>query len=262
MELIGTDGENHPAISEERSSYCIACGHCEAVCPNNAITLDDLSLTGPSVELSDSPLASNSAVSFLLSRRSIRVFRREPVPIDIIGRMIDIARFAPSGVNRHTLKWVVVHDTTRVQELSGLVLDWMRKMIKEKSPLASWLNFPRLLLARKNGGDPICREAPHVIFACAPREDKMAAADATIALAHLELNSLAYKLGTCWAGYLNVAAGMSAEVRAAAGIPENHAPLGAMLIGFPKYTFARIPKRKPADIVWIRSSDCQTQPLR
>jgi len=35
----------------------------------------------------------------VLSRRSIRVFKDTPVPLDVLRRVMDTARWAPSGCN-------------------------------------------------------------------------------------------------------------------------------------------------------------------
>lgn len=38
-------------------------------------------------------------IEFLLTRRSIRRYKKEPVPMELIKRILDVARFAPSAGN-------------------------------------------------------------------------------------------------------------------------------------------------------------------
>jgi nitroreductase len=46
------------------------------------------------------------------SRRSVRNFRPDPVPIELLERLIDIARWAPSGYNLQPTHFVLVTDPT------------------------------------------------------------------------------------------------------------------------------------------------------
>lgn len=46
----------------------------------------------------------------ILSRRTIRQFRSEPVPRELLERMVNAARLAPSAANRQPLEFLVVDD--------------------------------------------------------------------------------------------------------------------------------------------------------
>jgi hypothetical protein len=48
-----------------------------------------------------------------------------------------------------------------------------------------------------------------------------------------------------------MAARESAELQAALGIPEGHRVLGALMAGYPKYSFNRLPPRKAAKVRWL-----------
>ena len=43
-------------------------------------------------------------------RRSIRAYRPEPVPDDFIGKVVEAARWAPTGANTQPFEFVVVKD--------------------------------------------------------------------------------------------------------------------------------------------------------
>ncbi|MEM1528794.1 MAG: nitroreductase family protein, partial [Desulfurococcaceae archaeon] len=49
-------------------------------------------------------------LEFLKSRRSIRKFRSEPPPRDLILKAVDAARFAPSAKNSQPWRFIVVED--------------------------------------------------------------------------------------------------------------------------------------------------------
>jgi nitroreductase len=58
---------------------------------------------------------------------AVREFTDEPVPDDVLGRILDTARFAPSGGNRQGWRVVVVDDGEIRRQLRDLYLDgWYR----------------------------------------------------------------------------------------------------------------------------------------
>ena len=122
--------------------------------------------------------------------------------------------------------------------------------LEQKSPLALQYNFRRLVDSWDKGTDPICRNAPHLIIAYCRKEDRVASGDATIALAHLELVVPAFGLGACWAGYFAIAASASQELKNLIELPQDHVVSGALMIGYPKYNYVRVPKRNSASVMW------------
>lgn len=47
------------------------------------------------------------------SRRSVRIFRGDPVEKDKLERIIQAGRFAPTGGHRQSLHYVVLHTTEK-----------------------------------------------------------------------------------------------------------------------------------------------------
>ena len=70
---------------------------------------------------------------FLLSRRSVRRFKPDPVPLDLVLRALDLARHAPSAHNRQPWEFVVVRDRGRIEELSR-IHEWSSPVAR--APLA------------------------------------------------------------------------------------------------------------------------------
>lgn len=75
--------------------------------------------------------------------------------------------------------------------------------------------------------------------------------DGALALSHLDLYASSLGLGTCWGGYLYTAANNHPPLFKAMGLPENHRAYGAMMVGYPKFKYPRIPRRKPPRIEWV-----------
>jgi nitroreductase/NAD-dependent dihydropyrimidine dehydrogenase PreA subunit len=242
--------ERVPEFIQGGGDFCINCGHCFALCPSGSIKLSTMSVQD-AMQLEHTKLPSAEQVElFLKGRRSIRVYKDKPVEKESIEKLLDIARYAPSGINRQPVHWAVIMGKDKVAELTALVVDWMDGLLKSKSPLAESLRFDRLVESWKNGQDMICRSAPCIVIAYGLKDDPMVPQSCTIAAQYLELAAFGLGLGACWAGYVSMAANMSEDVRKFIGLSGRVTADAAMMVGYPKYRYRRIPLRNPAKIIW------------
>jgi nitroreductase/NAD-dependent dihydropyrimidine dehydrogenase PreA subunit len=249
--LIEIKGEGaFPSSVEGANELCIDCGHCVTVCPAGA-------LSHRSMKPEDCPpvqkqllLTPEHAEHFLRSRRSIRTYKDRPVDRAVLARLIEIARFAPSGHNLQPVHWLAIQDTKEVKRLAGLVIDWMRLMIAEHPEVAGPMHFDRVVKAWELGHDKVFRGAPHIIVAHGLRSLPSAQSACIIALTYLELAATAHGLGACWAGYFNAAATFYPPMMEALALPKDHQSFGTLMVGYPKYRYQRLPLRKEPKISW------------
>ena len=239
-----------PFLASGGAEWCINCGHCVAVCPTGAVSLDTMKPEECTLVSPELALTTEQVEQFLKSRRSTRVYKDEIVPRDILAKMIDIARYAPTGGNRQTVQWLVVENPELVKRLSWLVTDWMRIAIAETPEMADRLPLDRMMHALERSVDPILRGAPHVVLAHAPKDQPSAQQDGLIALTYLELAAYSLGLGACWAGFLYFAVSSYRPIRDALQFPSGHHCLGAMMVGYPKHRFHRIPLRNESKVIW------------
>jgi len=240
---------SYPTSVPDAEKRCIKCGHCLAACPHGALSLEFMDVNDALPIREEWRLSPEQAAQFLRTRRSVRVYKEEPVPRQLLAGVIDIARYAPTGRNSQTVEWLVIQEARDVQRLAGLAIDWWRSIPGEQLEQAGMIAYARLPEEWDRGFDHICRKAPHVVVAHGLR----AAApqtSCTIALTYLELAAFANGLGACWAGLLQTAIMQHAPLRQALGLPEANEVYGAMLIGYPKYRYYRIPVRKEPPIIW------------
>ncbi len=242
--------EETPTPAKDAQELCISCGHCVAACPTGAFShtaIPSEQLTSLDNELT---LKAGQAEQFLRGRRSIRTYRRDPVDRAQLARVIGTASSGPSGHNSQPVEWLIIHNTSEVKRLSGLVIDWMRSMILHKPDFAKTLLLQRVVDAWEKGTDNVCRNAPHVVLTYAHKDNMMAQSACTIALTYLELAAQAEGLGACWAGYFDVAARFWPPLQKELALPAGNTSYGAMMIGYPMYKYYRIPPRKQARINW------------
>jgi len=242
--------ERVPEFIPGGGDICINCGHCFAFCPPGSIKLSTMSVED-SMRLDYSKLPNSEQVElFLKGRRSIRAYKDEPLEKGVIEKLLDTARYAPSGINRQPVNWLVIMGKERVQALTDCVASWMDELLKAKSPLAESLHFDRLVESWKNGEDKICRNAPCVVIAYGLKDDPMVPQSCTISATYFELAAFGFGLGACWAGYVNMAVNMSENTRKFAGLSNRAIAGAAMMAGHPKYRYSRIPLRDKAKIIW------------
>lgn len=241
FDLIFYDEDGYPLIRKAAKRECIACGHCVSVCPHDALKLHLLP-EGEMQLIDPNDLPDPEAISlFLKSRRSIRSFRKKPVEHETLEWMLDLARYAPSAHNVQPVRWVMVMDPNKVQELAGLVVEWM----------AGLKMFPGVVRAWEAGEDKVLRNAPHMAIAHAPVNGESPAADCSIATTYMELAGHAKGVGGCWAGFLMNAVEHTDAFDKALGIPDGHRIYGALMLGYPKFRYRRVPERNPVQARWM-----------
>ncbi|MDD3111116.1 MAG: nitroreductase family protein [Methanofollis liminatans] len=249
MGIIAQDGpDDLPRLVPGGEEVCSRCGHCEAVCPAGAVSAlypasGPQHLPGGSAAIAPADLA-----AYLRARRTVRRYREACVDKETVEALLDVVRFAPSGMNGQPVHWLVVHDPAEVRRLAGLAIAWMREAIRAGHPMADL--FGVLVRTWDAGVDQICRGAPHLVIAHAEADNPMAYTDSIIALAWLEVAAPSFGLGTCWAGFFQIAAMSSPALLEALGLPKGHAPQYAMALGYPAYRFPRVPGREPVRVTW------------
>ena len=101
------------------------------------------------------------------------------------------------------------------------------------------------------GVDRICRGAPHLIVAHADKNWGFGAEDTALALSYLELYAPTLGLGSCWAGYFYSAVNAYPPLFQALKLPAKHKAFGAVMVGYPAYSYRRLPARKPPVVSWV-----------
>lgn len=141
------------------------------------------------------------------TRRSVRRFLKKPVPVDVLGRVLEAARVAPSGGDRQPWRFVVVKDKQKKQRI-----------------------------ARACYGQDFVAKAPVVLVCCSikcssdyePWEDEAGRRDTVIATDHLILAARNEGLGTCWVGAVH-----DKRVKEIVNVPGNVDVVMVVPLGYP-----------------------------
>jgi len=242
-------GDGHPLIASANEDSCMLCGHCEAFCPQQALVLDYLTGEKMSYEGQDSIIAPQQLSLYMRKRRSARHFKPDLVSKDVISNILEIARYAPSGGNSQTVEWLVIYDPNEVKRIAELTVEWMRSIQGTPHPLANYV--PNIIRGWEMGFDPICRQAPHLVFAHIPYSEFVDdRTDAIIALAHFDMAAPAFGVGACWAGFIRMALDSYEPLQTALALPDKRRVGYGLFFGYPELEIKAIPRRKPLQVVW------------
>jgi nitroreductase len=121
-------------------------------------------------------------------RRSVRKYRKEAVPEEILAEILDAARHSPSWSNTQTWRFIVVKNEETKEKLQGV-------LTSNNPARATFVEAPMLIcLVSQRGvsgfrrGEPATDKGDWFMF------------DAGIAMEHLVLAAWSFGLGTCHVG--------------------------------------------------------------
>ena len=149
-----------------------------------------------------------SVLKVIMERRSVRRYRSEPVPQDVLLRVLDAARFSPSGKNLQPWKFIVVKNETLKQRLAEASL--RQSFIADAPIVVVACGFPDKCYSRMGN---YMKSWP---------------VDVAIAVEHLMLQAQEEGLGTCWVGAFD-----EEEVRSILHVPDGVKVLALTPLGYP-----------------------------
>lgn len=143
----------------------------------------------------------------LKTRRSVRAFKPDPLPDDVLARILEGARVAPSANNTQPWRFIVVRDAVKRQAIA---------------PLTS--------------GHRFVSQAPVIVVCCGKRYNdlyswigsNMYLVDCAIAIDHLTLAARNEGVGSCWIGAFKHEA-----IKTAVGVPDGYDVIMVIPLGYP-----------------------------
>jgi nitroreductase len=180
----------------------------------------------------------------ILKRRTIRKFKQDAIENDILEKLINAARYAPSGANLQPIKYKIVNESDEAEKIFQN-LKWAAYIAPEGTP--------------KEGEKPV---AYIVILIDTEIRTSGYELDVGAAAQSIFLAALEEEIGTCWVCSVN-----KNEVRSILKIPERFIINSVIALGYPaespvteeedgsiKYYkdaegILRVPKRKLKDII-------------
>lgn len=165
--------------------------------------------------------------SAIKERRSIRKYKTDPIPDNLIEQILDSARWAPSWANTQCVKFIVIKDAEMKQKLQNTLSPTnpaRNAMLQAPVIIAA---FAETNKAGYKKGEPVTDKNEWFMF------------DTALSLHNITLTAYSLGLGTVHVGFFK-----AKEVRALLNIPEDMAVVELMPLGYPDET-PIAPQRKP-----------------
>jgi len=195
-------------------------------------------------------LTPEQAELFLRSRRSIRNYQNKPVPAELIRKVLNVARMAPTATNTQGISYIVIRDKQKLRRIADLVLEWMHLAAKTVPIMRLYARAAQAEVDK--GKEYILRDAPALVVAIGSKKDIHRTHDSGHScLSYAELYAPTLGLGTCWAGFFEHAG--EAEYKPLLellGVPEDKIIAGGILMGYPKVRYRNIVERQPLDVTF------------
>ena len=194
------------------------------------------------------------ALEAILTRRSTRNYKPDPVEPWKIEKILAAGRQAPSGGNSQTCHFLVVRNREALDRLAALAEKAFAGMEITENMYASMRHS---VAAAKKGGYVFFYNAPLLIVTANRKDYGNNIADCACALENMMVAANALDLGSCWINqlkWLNEDPEILAYLRTL-GLKENERVYGAAIIGCPA-TEDGLPCRTPTkltgnEVTWI-----------
>jgi nitroreductase/NAD-dependent dihydropyrimidine dehydrogenase PreA subunit len=234
-------------------NVCIHCGHCIAICPENAIqfplegtfkdeayTSNPPSIVANTVKNPASLISYEQLHLFLASKRSVRQFKTDPIPSEIQDNIWATARFAASGGNRRS--WTFIKLDTP-EQISTLAKGCTDVMISLPGPYGVFIKS----ITKKNPDeDMIFRKAPLVMVISSPTKSDLDGVNTGIIGLYMQLAAQSLGIGSLWVGWAQ--APLNIDKNLAQTIQMKGHCWGVIAFGYPRVKYQQLPPRSPLEI--------------
>lgn len=198
-----------------------------------------------------SPGLTNPVLENIYRRRSVRSYRPDQVPDDILLELIKAGTYAPTARGQQLWRFAVVTDRAEIDRLSERAKSlWRRHPLFLIGSTGMLGPGPKRLTKLMNSELHLFHHAPAVVFIFAPKTDFIVD-DCAAATENMLLAARSLGLGSCWIGFARPL-DKDRKTRAELKVPSKHRLMAAMVFGYPSNDFAKAPKREENVLIsWI-----------
>ena len=189
----------------------------------------------------------NEVFKNIYGRRSVRAYRQDAVPDDIIKELIRAGSFAPSAMNEQPWKFVVIKDKALMRRLSDKAKElWIDQSRSSNNP-----EILRLANMLSNSDFNIFYNAPVLVMIFARPNAFFSQIDCALAAQNMMLAAKSLGIGSCWIG-LAMTLDKVRKVLSEIGVPADHRLMASLIFGYPEKMEEKGPDRcKDIILKWI-----------
>lgn len=234
-------------VACETGSNCFECGHCMAICKENAITLISFKDDDDRIEEYNPrsiPVDYDNLLQLYKQRRSVRWFKNKKIDKTTFDKLFEGAYYSPSAQNEQDVEFIVLDE--KLDEFMNLVYDIIKV---EEDKFFRIREFNDYLNDNSSKEfHPLLWEGKQLILTFST--DKTSA---VIANTRLELLAYSLGLGGFYSLFILKADELDHDklMEFFPEINESKHMYSAFIIGYPKLRFRRTVPHKPIDVKYL-----------
>lgn len=190
----------------------------------------------------------------IITRRSTRKYLNRPVSQELLEKIIETGRYAPSGGNSQSNHFLVIQNKQIIDHLVKIVEKAFSKMEITENMYRSLQNSINL---SKKGGYVFCYNAPVLIIVANKKDYGNNQADCAIALENMMLEANELDLGSCYINqlkWLNENQEILSYLQSL-GMKEDERVYGSLVVGYPDTNngkpLRKALPRKGNEVTWL-----------
>lgn len=210
---------------------CIYCGHCEAVCPQNAIRLTGYQ--DKTVDFQEQTrLDPQELLKAIRTRRTIRHFTRQQVSSEITEQILEAGRLAPTGANAQDTSFIILDK--RKSEAEKIAVQIFRRLFRVGRKFIPSLQNMHI------ADDFFFKKAPLVIVIVSKNK-----VNASLAAQNMAFMAEANGLGVLFSGFFTGVANRSNKLRKVLELKRGQKVVTTLVIGYSQIRYRRTIRREP-----------------
>ena len=185
----------------------------------------------------------------IMTRRSTRKYLDKKVSQELLDKIIETGRYAPSGGNNQSNHFLVIQNKQIIAHLVKMVEKAFSKMEITENMYRSLQNSINL---SKKGGYVFCYNAPVLIIVANKKDYGNNLADCALALENMMLEANELDLGSCYINqlkWLNEDQEILSYLQSL-GMKEDERVYGSLIVGYPDTNDGK-PLRKGNEVTWL-----------
>ena len=185
----------------------------------------------------------------IITRRSTKKYLDKEVSQELLEKIIETGRYAPSGGNSQSNHFLVIQNKQIIAHLVKMVEKAFSQMEITENMYRSLQNSINL---SKKGGYVFCYNAPVLIIVANKKDYGNNQADCALALENMMLEANDLDLGSC---YINQLKWLNEDQKnlsylQSLGMNEDERVYGSLIVGYPDTNDGK-PLRKGNEVTWL-----------
>ncbi len=182
-------------------------------------------------------------IEAIRTRRSIRRFKDEQIPEQTIRELLELAIWAPNGMNRQPWVFAVVQDREFLQRLSEQA---KASLLERVEALPVLERYSRLMANPKFN---VFYNAPTLVLIYGDTGALTFRYDCSLAAHNLMLAAWDRGIGSCWIGFAHFVCD-TPELKEEFNVPKDHELVASIILGYPETVPSKGKRREPHIVSW------------